>query len=226
MASPTDAPDGSYVGSIWFRSLTGTTYRNSAIIATKIDGISGTNVGGYIELRTRDITGTMNKVLVIDASKHVGINQTSPEAELHVVGKTISTEGYEIISASPSDHLSSGIRTTMTMGETVVFGNVLYQNSDGELYKTDADAAATMPCIAMALESGADGETKSVLLFGFVRDDTWTWTVGGEIYASLTAGAMTQTKPSVTGDQVQIIGMATHADRMLFNPNSAMVKIS
>jgi len=37
---------------------------------------------------------------------------------------------------------------------------------------------------------------------------------------------MTQTPPSDSGDQVQALGFATHADRMYFNPNSTVLEIA
>ena len=58
-----------------------------------------------------------------------------------------------------------------------------------------------------------------------MRDDTWTWTVGGLIYVSTTTGTLTQTAPSGTGDQVQVVGYATHADRMYFNPSLVLVEV-
>jgi hypothetical protein len=49
-----------------------------------------------------------------------------------------------------SDHLSFGIKTQLVAGENVAFGDVCYLKSDGKLWIIDADAAASMPGIAMA----------------------------------------------------------------------------
>ena len=75
----------------------------------------------------------------------------------------------------------------------------------------------------MALESGTG--VRKVLLQGFARDDTWNWTPGDIIYMSTTDGALTATAPSGTGDQVQVVGIATHADRIYFNPSYVLVQI-
>lgn len=84
-----------------------------------------------------------------------------------------------------------------------------------------------MPVKAMGLSDGTAEQTIEVLLQGFVRDDSWNWaTLGGLIYASGTAGALTQTPPAASGDQVQIVGFATHADRMYFNPNYGLVEVA
>lgn len=125
--------------------------------------------------------------------------------------------------AGGADHTVSGTHSSFPVGEAVVFGDVLYMKSDGKLWKSDASAATTTPMMAMAMETISADNGCDVLLNGFARDDTWTWTVGGEVYVSLTAGALTQTAPSATDEVVQIAGIATHADRMLFNPQLVTV---
>jgi len=119
-----------------------------------------------------------------------------------------------------SDHTANGIiGDEMNAGSAFVYGQVAYMESDGELTLADADQIATAPAIAMAIEGGSNGNPNDWLFQGFARDDSWAWTVGGTIYLSTTAGGMTQTAPSGTGDVVQVLGIATHADRMWFNPS-------
>jgi hypothetical protein len=142
---------------------------------------------------------------------------TATAAELNKAADV--SQGIELeLWPTPSDHGYSGAVATMTVGENVSFGHALYMKSDGKWWKADADASSTMPVAAMAAETINADNSGLVLLFGFARDDSWAWTVGGVIYASTTAGSLTQTAPSGSGDQVQAVGVATHADRMLFNP--------
>ena len=79
-----------------------------------------------------------------------------------------------------------------------------------------ADASATMPCQALAMETGIG--YKNVLLKGFMRNDDWNWTVGGLVYVSTTAGGLTQTPVSGSGDVSQAVGVALTADVISFNP--------
>jgi hypothetical protein len=130
-----------------------------------------------------------------------------------------------------SDHTYSGPHATMTAGEALVFGEVCYLKSDGKWWKADADAATTMPGMAMAAATiDADATGDFILPGAFVRDDTWNWTVGaseGLIYVDTpTAGAPTQTAPPGTGDQVQIIGYAYTVDIMYFNPSPVLVEVA
>ena len=61
----------------------------------------------------------------------------------------------------------------------------------------------------------------SFLLRGQARaDSTWSWTIGGLLYLSTTAGLMTQTKPAATDDCIQVLGVAfPNADTVNFNPS-------
>ena len=96
-----------------------------------------------------------------------------------------------------TDHTASGTTQSVTVGEAVVFGNLLYLNANGKWYKSDANAVATMPGIRMALAAADANAPCSVLIIGLVMDETWNWaTIGGLIYASAAVvGGLTQTAP-------------------------------
>ncbi len=127
--------------------------------------------------------------------------------------------------APGSDLGYSGDITTLTVDSNATgIGAALYMAGDGNLDEADADAAATMPVRCLAVETSTG--SKKVLLRGFIRDDSWTWTPGGTIFASTTLGGMTQTAPSGSGDQVQVLGFATHADRMFFNPSGDIIEVA
>jgi len=152
---------------------------------------------------------------------------TAPTGKLDVYGGdiVIADGNVEYLDALDTDHTAAGAISSMTVDANATgVGAALYMVSDGNFDEADADAAATMPVMALALETGTG--TKKVLLRGFIRDDTWNWTVGGLIYASTTTGGLTQTAPSGSGDQVQVVGIATHADRMYFNPSYVLVEIA
>lgn len=126
-----------------------------------------------------------------------------------------------------NDHTAQGIHLP---GQTVDtnalgFGAVLKLAADGNWDTAKADAEATMPVTALALESGT-GDDILLLLKGIVRDDSWTWTPGGIIYADDTvAGDITQTAPADSGDVVQILGIAITSTVILFDPNLAFVEL-
>jgi hypothetical protein len=107
---------------------------------------------------------------------------------------------------------------------TFGIGAALYLKADGDYAECDADAAATMPCSALALESGT-GVGKRVLLVGYLKDASYSFTVGAIVYVSTTLGGLTTTAPSGTGDFVQAVGIATETTALYFNPDFAMGEI-
>jgi len=220
-------------------------YDGSVSMKTQIDGITvkDTNSTGPVILLIDNNDTTMGQVFC--SANQIGLKvgsslETAFLAEINgaaslyynnVVTMATTVTGIETDTvqleetAGGADHTVSGLTVNMTVGENVVFGDFLYMKSDGKLWKSDADSETTMVVIAMAAASISADAEGIVLLTGFVRDDTYTWTVGDPIYASTTAGAGTQTAPSVSGDQVQKIGIATHADRMLFKPSLTVIEI-
>lgn len=105
---------------------------------------------------------------------------------------------------------------------STVFGNVLYQAADFSYKRADADNPATSPVWVMALENGAG--TKKVLLRGQVCNTSWNWSAG-KLYQSTTTGAMTQTRPTGSGDQIQPVGWALSADTVFFQANIMIAEI-
>jgi predicted RecA/RadA family phage recombinase len=139
-------------------------------------------------------------------------------------GATGPTGPSELTPAPGDDHTATGIKCNFTAGENLVFGDVCYLKSDGEMWKADADAIASSGAIALAIATINDGNSGSFLMIGIARDDTWAWTVGGIVYLSTDVGAMTQTQPSGTDDVIQVLGVATHADRVFFSPNLVQIE--
>jgi hypothetical protein len=85
-----------------------------------------------------------------------------------------------------------------------------------------------MPGIILATAAASADATFTALSHGFYRNDTlYNWTVGGILYASAaTAGLLTQTAPSTSGNQVQVVGYAYTADIVYFSPSLTMVGVA
>jgi hypothetical protein len=111
-------------------------------------------------------------------------------------------------------------------GAIAAFETVCIHTTTGEVVISDSDAIGTMPVIGIAPAAISDTATGTILLQGFIRDDTWNWTLGGILYASTTAGAMSQTAPSGSGDFVQAVGIALSADVVYFNPSLTLVEVA
>ncbi len=136
--------------------------------------------------------------------------------------RNVGTAG--LIAAPSADQTASGFITQFTAGEGFSFGEVGYIASTGKILKGDADAIATAGAVVMALATIATDASGDFLLHGFVRNDAWSWTPGNILYLSTTSGAVTATQPSGTDDVIQILGIATHADRMYFHPQLVQIE--
>lgn len=133
------------------------------------------------------------------------------------------------IAAELSDVSAEGIKITLTTAQNVAFGDVCYIASNGKATLVDADAISSSSGVCMAIESINADESGNFLLFGVARNDSWDWTVGGVIYITVsgtTGNTMSQIQPSDTDDVIQIVGVATHADRMFFNPQLVQVELT
>ena len=150
------------------------------------------------------------------------LEDTTPQAG----GDIDLNEHYVQLKAIPaSDHTGSGLMSSVTVDVNAYgIGSALHMDTDAHYIEADADAAATMPCTAIALETGTG--TKKVLTHGYMRDDTWDFTVGANVYVSSTAGTLSTTAPTGTGKQVQIVGVAVSADVVYFNPSPDVIELA
>lgn len=142
--------------------------------------------------------------------------------------KTI-TEINKIVAIPPADHSVSGITVSLPAAQEINFGDVCYIAPTGKMSLVDADSISSGSGLVLCADTTiAINGTGAGLLLGTARDDSWNWTVGSLIYITTTAttgNTLSQTRPTGTDDVVQIVGVATHADRILFNPSLVQVEL-
>jgi len=130
-----------------------------------------------------------------------------------------------------SSGTAAGDIITVTFGESIVFGDFCYLDAtDNEWKKALAtNAAVTVPCMGMALETKADGASGKLLLRGTVRDDTIFSgaDAGATVFLSDgTAGDPVYAAPSDKGDIVQILGFGLAANYIWFDPDKTYIEVS
>jgi len=124
-----------------------------------------------------------------------------------------------------SDGTKEGLCIPLTVdSNSVGVGGLLYMKSNGNLAEADADSATTVPGVFLAVDSGT-GSNKRMLVKGIFRLNSWSWTPGQILYASPTAGGITATRPSTTGQQVQVVGIALTSNIIFFDPQLVIVEI-
>lgn len=146
--------------------------------------------------------------------------------------KVTALNAWKLDPGSLADHGFCGVQVVGTAGENLAIGDVCYLKSDGKYWKAQGDAAATMPAVAMATAAITADAAGVLLLDGYLRnDDGWggALTVGSPalLYVSAaTAGALTQTAPSGSGEFVQVIGYAHGARTVRFKPELSILELA
>ena len=130
---------------------------------------------------------------------------------------------YQLTAPLTADHTWTGITVSATAGENLTIGQVCYFKSDGKFWLADSDAATTTKgMLAMSTATIAAAAAGIFLLYGVLRDDTFAYTIGAELFVHTTGGVPTATAPTGTGDVQRIIGHAfPNADTIFFHPPSA-----
>jgi hypothetical protein len=196
-------------------SYTGTV--STTVPTPSAGAVLGWNSGGTgLENKTLAAFGATE--IATQAEAEAGTNNVDYMTALRVA--QAMANGPTLTAAPTSDQTASGMRITLNCGENFSFGQIGYINTAGVVMKADADAIATSNALFMALGTVtiSSSSAGTLLIMGVVRNDSWTLTVGSLVYLSTTAGAITQDQPSGTDDVIQILGFATHADRMVFKP--------
>ena len=124
-----------------------------------------------------------------------------------------------------ADHTYTGLTAQMLAGGAIsAFDLVCVHTVTQEVVEADASAYATARVIGIAPAAISDTATGTVLLHGFIRDDTWAWTAGSTLYLSETAGAMTHTAPTTDGAFVLVVGVALSPDVVYINPSMDVIE--
>ena len=189
---------------------------------------TGTSAGTAASTATSTAT-SQNTSQSTNVSAALSAGTSAGTAASTALSTATSAAGTLVLTAAPgSDHSANGIIITLTANEAQAFGDACFINSGGKAQLIDADAIATMGALVMCADASvASAASGNYLMLGVARDDTWAWTVGAFVYGStsgLTGSTLTQTAPSGTDDVIQILGVATHANRMIWQPQLVQVE--
>jgi len=112
----------------------------------------------------------------------------------------------------------SGEYSLGVAGEALGNRKLVYLGASGNWYLADADTITRMNVVGITMHPITAGSKGWILHRGFIGLPTWTWIVDSKIYASATAGELTQTPPAGVGDTIQVVGGAVQATQIYFNP--------
>ena len=107
-------------------------------------------------------------------------------------------------------------------------GELCYYKSDGAWAAADADAVATSGGVLLGIALGTDPDSDGMLLRGMFTLDHDPGTIADELYVSTTAGDITGTAPSGSGDVVRVVGYCLDSTngQVWFNPSNDFIEVA
>lgn len=146
---------------------------------------------------------------------------------LRVNGQLEVTEGITVNKTADTDFSYNGDVMYFGSGSTTQ-GELCYLNSSGGWTAADADATGTAGGVMLAIALGTDPDADGMLLRGTFTLDHDPGTIGDELYVSTTAGDITSTAPSGTGDIVRVVGYCLDSTngQIYFNPSNDFITLA
>ena len=142
-------------------------------------------------------------------------------------GNVVKTNSFNLIlddTPAASTTSGSGNIVNWSVSETVTAGTLYAVKTNGGWTAADADSEQKSTyMLAIALGSNA---TAGMLLQGFFYKSSHGFIIGAPLYVSNTLGSFSNSRPTGTGDYVRIIGYATSANYIYFDPDKTWVKIA
>lgn len=152
------------------------------------------------------------------------VEDTTPQ-----LGGDLDTNGKNVLFAKTAntDNSSNGDIVKIGSGSTTQ-GELCYYTSSGTWVAADADATGTAGGVLLAIALGTDPDVDGMLLRGMYTLDHDPGTVGDELYVSTTAGDITSTAPSGTGDIVRVVGYCLDSTngQIWFNPSNDFIELA
>jgi hypothetical protein len=207
-------------------------------IASSDWDIDATGIATGMGAFTSDGAGTFASLNVLDgAITNVGdvaldsVSADTDNGPLYI-GDTDDQPIVRLDGSPASDDTYSGtVVTSLNCGEAIAQWDLVYMDgTENEWMLADSNAAGKFPALGMAVAACTNGNEGTILVQGVVRNSGWSWTNEGvPLYLDeTTAGSMTETAPSTSGDCVQHVArvLAVTDDTILFNPNTLWVEIN
>ena len=218
--------------------------------AISASNLSGTNTGDVVKASGAEMdTGTDDAKFA--TAKAINDSHNVPSVAPSTSGNIMQSNGTDWVStntltaplvlgentaialdpAGSTDGKYSGITVTGVSGYTQAFGDLVYLDpTDSRWEAVDANAASGADgdgrgVLGIVVVAGTDGNACTIILHGIIRADAKfdTFTINNPVYASETAGAVTQTQPTTTDVVIRIVGSALTANELYFNPDRVWI---
>ena len=205
-------------------------------IAAASDATVQTTIGGVLKLSMSGTQSVFSNKLVVDATAGLQVNGQPTLIDSILDEDTLVSNDENAIATQQSikayvdnrgaNNQYSSLLTLAAATGGIVAGNVvalaLTGGDAGKVIKADADASDTCQVLGIALNTGNAGDVISIAQIGKLGGFSGL-TAGNKLYVdTATAGAVTATAPSGTGDVVYQIGYAQSANEIIIMPQFIM----
>lgn len=146
-------------------------------------------------------------------------DEASPGNSKYYGTNGAGTKGFYVLPSS-----SAAETATMTAGESLAAGDLIYVAAAGTVFKADANTAGK-EAIGFVLSSITNGATGTVYFGTGIITGLTSLTPGTKYFLSASAtGGITATPPSGASDLVQLVGWAKSATELFFQPQTPLVR--
>ncbi len=146
---------------------------------------------------------------------------------LSILLPAISVDLLHVDFPTETDGEYKGITMVYLAGENLAIGDAVYISANNTLKKAQADTTPLIPAIGIVAIAATSGNPVLIITHGRLTHDAWNFTAGQILYLSeATAGLVTSTPPSNSGEFEQILGIALSDDTMLININLRVGEIA
>lgn len=165
--------------------------------------------------------GSANQPMVTDGSGQLSFSNTIKAA---VQGPVNGAELEFNAESSAVSVAGNAEGTVVKFGTGTLVAGQVYTHASGAWVAVDADAQTTTEgLLGMAL--GTSPTTNGLLVHGVGYLSHDPGTAGDVLYVSTTAGQVTGTQPSVTGDFVRVVGYCLADNKVFFSPSQDFIEI-
>jgi len=238
------AIDGAVIGANSAAAITGTTVDagtdftigDTVITDGVITDTSGLQVAAAVDLVANTLTTTGSlQVRTIDYSDG-DLAMTIADGGGVTFAQQVSLDKSILVDSTPANTVYSGITGTFTAGETLSVGECVYlKAADTKMWKAVSGAGGTglitaeIMCVAVAAEAITADAAGVFLLQGFITSTAFpTYAIGETLYLpeaeqsslNVPEGAAVDS----TGDFVQVLGWASAANTIFFNPDFTIIE--
>lgn len=210
---------------------------------SNIPALTSSNISNFDEAAQDAVGGALTDTDTIDLVYTDGSNTiaadvktqmsiTSDASGLKLSGDETSPGNFEYYGTNESGTkgfyplpTGGGAETaTMTAGENLAAGDLIYVAVAGTVFKADANTAGK-EAIGFVLSSISAAASGTVYLGPGVITGLTSLTIGSRYFLSAgTTGGITETPPSGASDLVQVVGHAKSATELFFNPQLPLVR--